>query len=153
MGYSTESEGRKPLENETDLEKRDRDIAYVPLARYEKHREFFAMLNAKRYRLRAILGSAVDAPFDDLHSAISEVRVTAQMMMQYAGKERFEHDYDQMNAWRRRVFSNGGDDHISQRVDESIASIERVCQPILESAAAHVGLWRRCLGHIKSWMC
>jgi len=135
--YTQESEDRKAQGFESEIEKRDRDAAFIPLARYEKHRDFFSALLAKRYRLRAILGPDVDHPFDELQNIIAKLITAAGMLMRTAGTRTAGGDpYDppSRKEWQAAIYWTGNDDSdpISQRLNLAIANLEKICQPILE---------------------
>ena len=60
FGMTGEGAYRKGADNETPSEKEKLDARFATIERYNHHIEFFAKLNAKRYRMRALFGDAVD---------------------------------------------------------------------------------------------
>ena len=129
-GYAHEGEERKAPEGESNFQKRERDAAFVPLARYENHRQFFSELMAKRYRLRAQIGPRVDQPFNELQSVISKILTAARMLMRTAGA-RTESSEPLRKEWLAAIYEMDNDP-ISTRIDAAISDLEKVCQPILE---------------------
>ena len=126
-GFGNESEGRKAPDNESAIEKRDRDAAFVPIARYERHREFLGSVLAKRYGLRRAArqrANAADYPFDELQHSLTEVLVSADMLMRTAGLERFESNQSRD--------ANGRPQYIRT---EAMRSLEKWTRPSLRSKA------------------
>jgi len=139
-GLFDENEGRRAPEDETPLQKRDRDAAFVPFARYQRHRDFLGSVLAKRYRLRALLGSGanVEQPFRELENCLAEVLFAVDRLMQTAGQQPAER-----SQWEATIRSHDEADAISKKMDAAIASLERLCRPILEGKPQPKRWWWR----------
>jgi hypothetical protein len=136
VGYGGESAGRKVLENEPEHVKRDRDAAYVPITRYERHQAFFSELFAKRYRMRAIFGRAADVPLNAIERCVKEILVSAEMLISMAGRHS---DTEQGQKFRREreevIWGEHNSDRLAKQVDEAVEQMEKLCQPLLEGIA------------------
>ena len=133
-GYAGESANRKAPPNESEHVKRDRDAAFVPIARYQAHQVFFGELFAKRYRMRAIFGAAADGPFNAIDKCVREVLASANMLMGMAGEHGTEKEEGRKFRREREATIWGGysDDGLAARVEAAVEQMEKLCQPLLE---------------------
>jgi hypothetical protein len=133
-GYAGESADRKAPPNESEHVKRDRDAAFVPIARYQTHQAFFSELFAKRYRMRAIFGVAADGPFNALDRCVREILASANTLMGMAGRQGAENeDAQKFRREREAVIWSGFDpDKLASRVEAAVKEMEQLCQPLLE---------------------
>ncbi len=138
---SIESADRPKPEGETKAERDHRDSLYVPLARWQKQREFWSELFALKFRMRALFGDAAAEPFDLLHQAVREFTSSASV--------RYEMDLngtDSADAELRRSFSAAlwaspaNEDKIGPLLRKAIPAMENICIPIVR---ARLPLWKR----------
>jgi hypothetical protein len=131
LGYLGEGQTREQAKDETPEQKHALDTAFSTLERYNMHREFFATLNAKRYRAKALFGDALEEQFRELFSAINEVLFAAHDRMDDVRHRAT--DLDEVNRLRRIVMGTGSaKDEIAVRIETAVRRTEGILRPIIE---------------------
>jgi hypothetical protein len=128
-------------ENDADAVSRAKDTYYVPIARYNESQTVIADLMAKRYRMKAMFGSAADKPFRILHRVLSLIIGSARKLIIVAGKPATETQSKTRQIWETHISwgagedSAGAEDAIDADVRSAIEAVEDICRPILEARA------------------
>ena len=136
MASTDEGRSRRAGENETPQMKTKLDQRFTTLERYNQNIEFFATLNARRYRMKALFGPASDQAFKLKDEAIGQVISAAQMLLRRTAQEWQSYDPQLTNEWERAVWETGTvNDPVTIKIDEAIKLIEQLCSPILEGKA------------------
>jgi hypothetical protein len=129
-----ESKTRPQAEHESTDVARLKDTYYAPLARFDARRAEIGDLLAKRYRAGALFGAVAEEPFQELHEALTQIAISAQMLIGWVGVVSRQID---PNLWREAE----GDiwarslkpDPIETKIAAAIAKIEAICRPVLEA--------------------
>lgn len=132
-GFVGEGESRKAAENEAPEMKIKLDQQFVTIERYNRHIEFFAGLQAKRYRMRALFGPAAEQAFVLINEAIAKVITAARMRGMRVAQQWTTLDPKLSIELDHAVWEAGGEnDIVSAKINEAVKLIESVCRPILE---------------------
>lgn len=136
--FSSEWEDRTPAENETEGEAQTRNTYYVPLGRIKRNSEFISGMMSRRYRSRATLGVEIDQAFQDVHEILVSVQVSAGMLMRLIGRDGDRRgnnalwDKCEADIW----MGYGEPDRLEEKMQQAVASAERVCQGIIVGGGA-----------------
>jgi hypothetical protein len=143
-----EGDTRQALAGETDEETRYRNALWRTIERLDKKREFFAQLDARRYRFRAYFGADAAKPYDDLVSVHAEIKIAARMLI-----ETHREHYTAAGSapalrekWQAIIgWGVSGQDELAKRLDRIVEDMESTCRPIIRDAVAtnSRGFWRR----------
>ena len=129
---SFEHEGRlpTPLDGETETEARYRNAAYVPAERLLKENEFFARLEASKYRFMTLFGTKQAKSFDAVKEIRNRVLISSGMLIQTSNEldRRIELRANRQK-WEQDIGRGVTDeDELAGKVEEAIAEIERTCR-------------------------
>jgi len=139
FGSSNEGTSRKPAANETEEEKRFRDLAHAFFERYEKHQDVFHSLSSMRYRFMARFGKDKAELFDPIHRIINEIIFSAnEWAMMQINSSRIsrlpaieEAERAEINNLRKIIWYSGNNDEINARIEKIINDVENICKPII----------------------
>jgi hypothetical protein len=129
---ANEAQDRPKSNDEAKWVAQQRDRYYPVVARYDAHRQEFADLFARRYRMKALFGRAVDEPFDILRDALEDVIKSAQMLVAWSGDDTQKTDPDIWKAMERKIWWGIEPDPITTKIATATEKIEAICRPILE---------------------
>ncbi|ESY30038.1 MULTISPECIES: hypothetical protein [unclassified Mesorhizobium] len=127
---SGEGTTRERGEDETDDAAAYKNAIYAPLERLTKELPFLSELNAQRYRFAALFGSDGDAAFSHLVTGYNRVQHATYALLndrKPLNSERQE-KYEVVIGW-----DEPDKDEISKNIDSAVATIERLCKPVLSS--------------------
>jgi len=146
LSYGGEGTTRQPSGEETELQKRARDQAYVVFERYKTNEELFARIHSLRYRFATVFGEPEAEPFKDLDKAVRSLFVSARMLAQLWGKdsrsiERLEEHYpDRAGKWEQDIRKHeeviwwaGENDPIADQVESAVRQMETSCRSVIEA--------------------
>jgi len=135
--YGHESEGRPGRDQESEHTRHHRDTFYVPLKRLTDHAEFFAKMDARRYRVAANFGKDAAEPYDEIREIRAKISISAQALMRLdpaiddnrtaIRREKLEED-----VWE----GNGADDVLASTIDEIVRKVEARFLPEFSYGAA-----------------
>lgn len=139
MSYGGEGSSRPPSGNETEEEKRVRDLEYVPFERLRRFEDFFERVIAIRPRYRAIFGRGADEPLSEILNIRHRIHVAVRMLSRLESRK-IPDDPEKLKAHMRRVqeweavkWCVDEDDPIEEQLDEATAKIESTVEPLLQS--------------------
>jgi hypothetical protein len=133
--FGDEGKSRKADETESDKQKRQRDVYFVPVERLNREKEVFAKLQAVRYAFEAHFGPEGVVPFGLIHKVHVEIMSAAQILIEITPDERLdggrgddgESDLRNVLGWGPRPRP----DELDLKIDEAVALMEAVCRPVL----------------------
>lgn len=134
--FGGEGESRPHEPDEDEQIAHDRNSFYVPIARIRQSAEFWAQLQALRYRFAARFGRATIEPFIQMHGIVVEIQTASASLIRIAGEDRFyeqQRFIDMREAWEAVIWAAVPDeDTILRRIDDAVARIEAICRPAIE---------------------
>jgi hypothetical protein len=124
-----EGASRKRDEHETESQASHRDAIYAPFERLQKNIDFFSDLHARRYRFRALFGSAAAEPFLAFVGAYNEIAIATSALLSNQGplNEELQTKYEVAIGW-----TIPEKDHVKQKLDKAVSDMEAICRPVLE---------------------
>ncbi len=138
LSFEGEGGSRKRDDAETEQESAILDAAYIALERYKEGRgaELFSELRAMRYRCLVLYGEEIDCAFREVDKAMREIILAAQRIgwfqidlhKQRRGTDTFR---EEKIMELQKIIWWSDPDPITERVDQAIADIERICRPII----------------------
>jgi len=140
-GFSYREEGstRKPVEGETEHEKKYRDRAYIVWERYDKHQSVFNKLHSMRYRFMAQIGKKEAEPFEQMREIVNRILNAAGSLSElWVECSRLPNESEEKKELSKEVrrlqaifWCQGSKDEIDKEVAEIVSRIEKTCQPII----------------------
>jgi len=152
FGYVGEGRSRKPANEETQEQKKARDMAYVVFERYQKNKKVFNRLNSLRYRFMAVFGKNNEKPFYELKSICDKILQAAHMLgtlweRQTRPLRTTENTLENIKKYEEVIWWTSESDHISQNVDKLVSEIDDFCKKIIKPKNS---LFSRIINRIKS---
>ena len=133
-GFSDEGQTRPRDEGESESEAQHRNAANIPAERLFKESEFFARLEALRYRFMALFGTEAAGPFDAIKAVRDQILRSSYMLM-HTDRERIQEREDLRHSceeWERDIgYRRSKSDALAGRMEAAIAEVERTCQASL----------------------
>jgi hypothetical protein len=145
--FASESSGRVRNPEESEEDAKARDMAYIPIARYQRQSEVFGKLRSVRYRAMAQFGPPIGKPFDDLDRIIAEIMSATSVLPRLwkdSGNSRLEERNLPFRAkMEARIWAgvddDGKPDALTLRVDAIVSEVENLARPQINRA---FGGWR-----------
>lgn len=142
FGYEGEGGTRKPVEGETEHEKRSRDKAYSVWERYDKHRGVFNKLHSMRYRFMAQIGKEEAEPLEQMWKIVNSILAAAGSLSGlWVERSRLPYKSEEDKGLSKEIrrleaifWWQGSKDDIDKEVAEIISRIEKTCKPIIMKA-------------------
>jgi hypothetical protein len=132
-GFDTEGHTRPKLEAETDEEKRELNAIYRVLERLNSNSQFFADLDARRYRISTLISPAAMSAFDELYKIRSEIKIAVRMLFETHRNRHIGNTPQARKNWEASIgWGLAQDDKIPQRLDAILATIENTCRPAIQ---------------------
>lgn len=132
MSYpEAESAARPGRDNESEEEKRTRDTHYVPIARFEGQKEFWAEFFSRQFKMRAIFGDAGKQPFDKLDEVLRSFRAAAVTRYQTITQPGGQRGGEFWNNTDRVIWDARDDDEINTKIRAAISDMETICVPVV----------------------
>jgi hypothetical protein len=139
LAYNGEGGSRKKQASETADEQRAKNAYYAPAERLHEKSEFFAAMNARRYRCQALFGDAVLKPYSDFRMAHNEVVLAVGMLLRTFGENSSPRLKDK---WEATIWDGyEDDDPFRKRLDGSVKAIEDVCRPAIQESGPKLSRW------------
>ena len=129
-GFDHEGKSRRPIEGETEDEAQYRNWVYVPAERLLNENEFFARLEASKYRFMALFGKEHATPFDTIKKVRNRILISSGMLIRSSRERVEEREQQRRNRekWERDIGVGLTDeDPLADEVEAAIAEIERSC--------------------------
>jgi hypothetical protein len=134
-GFDYEGRSRQPIEGETVQEAKYRNAVYVPAERLFKENEFFARLEASKYRFMTLFGVESAKPFDTIKKVRNQILISSEMLIRsYKGgpTEAPKDLRPSIAEWERDIgIGLTGDDPLADEVEAAIAEVEGRCRASL----------------------
>jgi hypothetical protein len=135
VSSNTEAAERIKKDYESEGQSLQADSYFVPIARIKKNSEFLSNLLGKRYRSRAILGSAIDVAFKNIHDVIVKIQVSAATLINITerGEVALRQDLKFVRELETDIWqSMPSGDPVQRLIEQAIEVAEAACRPILE---------------------
>ena len=132
--FSGEGESREPIEGESEAEAKYRNALYVPAERLLRQNEFFAKLEASKYRFMALFGQEQAEPFDKLKGMRNRVLISSGMLIRTYNEDRDRKGKrpEHYENWEHDIgWIDPEKDELAKDVEAVIAAMETVCRPLL----------------------
>jgi hypothetical protein len=134
-----EGNSRPKREDETPEETKQYNAYYCVTERLSKKGEFFARLQARKYRIIAHFGVKAAKPYDDLREILREIRDAVHMLIATHKKQTPDRE-TQYRQWLATIYGGADEDDILKRLDAIVIAIEETCRPaIQETVKVHGG--------------
>jgi hypothetical protein len=127
-GFANEGSTRPRREGETENETRMLNAYYAVAERLNKRNEFFARLEARRYRFIALFGMPAAAPYQELRAIHSDILVAIRMLL---ATQKRGTAASNIAKWESTIWDN---DPIRPRLDAMVEAIEKLCRPVIQRA-------------------
>lgn len=148
---SGEGKTRERSSGESPEESALLDQAFVVVERFDARKELFAELQSLKYRFMATFGKDAGQPFDDLHSAVNKIFISAQILGRHywprqgrvpMADEQFRKHLDEMEKHEHVFWDHGGeDDEIRDQVDKAIKKVEMITQKAMNARLGFLIRW------------
>ena len=139
--FTSEASGRARHPNEGDDDARIRDMAYIPVARYQRQSELFGKLRSLRYRAMAQFGTQIGKPFDDLDTVVREIlAATATLTNLWRNLGAPDNTGRNLELQRRleaRIWAGAtvdGPDEMAVTIDGIVDEMEKLARPQVDRA-------------------
>ena len=136
--FGGEGQSRESTHWETEKEKPHLDSVYVPAERLLKRNDFFAQLEASKYRFMALFDERAASPFATIKKVRNDILRASGMLITTAENLKFgerdekEQLRKQRAEWETVIGWRISDpDPLADRVEAAIKDIEQICRPIL----------------------
>jgi hypothetical protein len=145
--FASEASGRARAPHESEEDARVRDMAYIPIARYQRQSELFGKLKSLRYSAMAQFGPHLGKPFDDLEMVVHEILAAtstlANLWRNLGGPNNADRNLALMRTLEARIWAGadmeGNPDAIATKVDAIVSEVEKLARPQIDRA---FGGWR-----------
>ncbi|HEX4741639.1 MAG TPA: hypothetical protein VH353_09935 [Caulobacteraceae bacterium] len=122
-----------PADDGAQAAARDATAMAAPIERLNQASQVFSELQASRYRFMAYFGEDAARPFDDLRKVHNEVVEASARLIRAQGKPVSEGDAADQDVWRNTIgWGAHGQDHLADRLERAVRTIERICRPLIE---------------------
>ncbi len=131
--FGNEGATRPRQDRESEVEAQRRDAVYAPLERLAKERDFFAEMQARRFRFMAVFGDGSDSPFQAVAYSYNRVHTAVRTLI-----NDHQHLSDNMRQRCEAIIGWGlddADDPIKQELDQAVSAMEALCRPVLQERA------------------
>lgn len=137
--FSHEGEGstRKPTKNETEQEKKAKDMAYIVWERYDKRQSVFNKLHSMRYRFMVQIGNKEAEPFEQIQKIVSDIFIAASMLSELWAERSLPYKsekkdlHEEIKKYEAIIWWQGSENEIDTRVNKVVADIEKTCKIII----------------------
>jgi hypothetical protein len=108
--------------------------------RRQKNHEFFAQLQARRYRFIALFGAAAAKPYEEIFEVQKRVLIAARMLIaihQSQPDRPIPRSNNQdRQKWQEDLgWADPQTDPLRRRLDHAVEAMEKICQPLIQEAA------------------
>jgi len=142
MGYDSDGSTRTPGEGESADETKTLNMYFATIERLQRHQEFFAGMEARKYRFWAYFGPAGLKCFDDFRRLHAEVVVATRMLIRTYRVAKLHEQMEKpgmrqsIEKWEAKIWWDGTpEDIISKPLDELVSRIEEICKPIIRDGS------------------
>ncbi len=134
MSYASESSDREPDSDESNIQKANRDLAFVTFNRMQEREALFEKVHACSLKVKVLFGEDAYNPFVEVRRCFGEVRVGARMLYRtpYGGYN----DQSFVEKMEKRIWDHESDepDSIEFKVRSAVKSIEERLSKELQMA-------------------
>ena len=135
--FADEGSTRTKADWETEDDARLLNAYFATTERLLSKGEFFAQLQARRYRFIAIFGREASQPYDELFKVRSEIMIAVRMLVSTHRQQDQESQQRSRERWEYTIWdSQANDDSINARLNGVIESVEKICRPVIQEAEA-----------------
>jgi hypothetical protein len=132
----TEGDTRQKGPNETEADSRILNAYFTVAERLSRKTEFFAQLEARRYRFVAHFGAEAAEPYMVLRKIHGEILLGVRMLLMTHDQRELSTAPASIQHWRAVIWETSDDDQIRRRLNSMVEAIEKVCRPAIQEAAS-----------------
>jgi hypothetical protein len=130
-----EGDTRQKGPNETEADTRTLNAYFTVAERLSKKTEFFAQLEARRYRFITHFGAEAAEPYMVLRKIHGEILLGVRMLLMTHHQRELGAAVASIQHWRTVIWETSEDDQIRERLNTMVESVEKVCRPAIQEAA------------------
>jgi hypothetical protein len=127
-----EGDTRPKKDDETPEETKQYNVYFLVIERLAKHSDFFARLQAKKYRFIAHFGVEAAKPYNDLRQILREIDTAVYMLIATHKMNKTPERETNHTKWWETIFRVADEDSISKRLDAIVTAIEETCRPAIQ---------------------
>jgi hypothetical protein len=127
-----EGDTRPKMDDETPEETKQYNVYFLVIERLSKDSDFFARLQARKYRFIAHFGAEAVKPYDDLYQILREIRVAVHMLIGTHKMHKSPELETNHRKWCTTIFGGPDEDDIPKRLDAIVTAIEKTCRPAIQ---------------------
>ena len=127
-----EGDTRPKMDDETPEETKQYNVYFLVIERLSKDSDFFARLQARKYRFIAHFGAEAVKPYDDLNQILREIRVAVHMLIGTHKMHKSPELETNHRKWCTTIFGGPDEDDIPKRLDAIVTAIEKTCRPAIQ---------------------
>ncbi len=138
--FETEDSTRKSQEEESIIQKKTRDLYFLPIQRLIPYNELFSKLNCLRLAFIAHFGEPAGEPFEEIFQVHQEIITAAKILINTVPSS--EGEYQNWAHMNELLWSTLGWGPTMQnrvklqlRIDKAVEAIEAICRPVLAQKA------------------
>jgi hypothetical protein len=127
-----EGDTRPKMDDETPEETKQYNVYFLVIERLSKDSDFFARLQARKYRFIAHFGAEAVKPYDDLYQILREIRVAVHMLIGTHKMHKSPELETNHRKWCTTIFGGPDEDDIPKRLDAIVTAIEKTRRPAIQ---------------------
>jgi hypothetical protein len=122
------------MDDETPGETEQYNVRNLVSKRLSKENDFFARLQARKYRFIAQFGVEAVKPYDDLKQIPDDIRIAVHMLTVTHKMHKTPELETKRRKWCMTIFGGADEDDIPNRLDAIVSAIEETCRPAIQQA-------------------
>jgi len=127
-----EGNTRPKRDDETPEETEKYKAYYLVSERLSKHSDFFARLQARKYRFIAHFGVEAVKPYNDLFQIVVEIRTAVHMLIANHKMDGTPERETNRRKWLTTIYGGSDKDDTPKRLDAIVTAIEETCRPAIQ---------------------
>jgi hypothetical protein len=149
VSFGAEHDDIERSAGESEQAFKARKNASVVFYRHKQYQHLFSKIHATRYRFMAQFGKGAAKPFDELHSIIRQILLSARLLSRYWALDTFQSEEQRNKHWERiekeeAIFWEGleNEDPINPRLDQLVECVEKTCRQAIDGQKSLPGILR-----------
>lgn len=135
-GFGDEGNSREREGWETETDTRTLNAYYRTFERLTNKAEFFARINARRYRFVVLFGQDAAKPYDEIFKIRGEIVLAVRMLITTYRQREEGSLPEARKGWEKVIgWRPIGKDIITAHLNRAVDAIEAACRPIIQGSA------------------